>query len=83
MEKELLNCREAALGLLEFISESPSPFHAAASIEKRLRQAGFVLLPEYERWNLERGGKYYVMRGGSSIAAFLIRRRRKKSGDFR
>ena len=72
MEKELLNCREAALGLLEFISESPSPFHAAASIEKRLRQAGFVLLPEYERWNLERGGKYYVMRGGSSIAAFLI-----------
>ena len=33
--------RDAALGLLEYIQASPTPFHAVAASLDRLRAAGF------------------------------------------
>ncbi|MBQ3864932.1 MAG: M18 family aminopeptidase [Clostridia bacterium] len=56
--------------LLDFISESPSMFHTAASISRRLEQNGFVRLSENKPWQIALGGKYYVTRNGSSIIAF-------------
>ena len=82
MEKEQISCREAAVGLLDFISKSPSPFHVTANIEKYLKEDGYEFLPESRRWHLQRGGKYYVMRNGSSIAAFQIPQNFKELQGF-
>ena len=64
--------RLAAEGLLGFIKESPSMFHAVRSIRTRLDKAGFVYLPEVQPWECEPGGSYYTVRNGSSVIAFKV-----------
>lgn len=59
-------------GLLKFIQDSPSCFHAIKNICDELDQAGYDLLLENERWNIQKGGKYYVVRNMSSVIAFQI-----------
>ena len=56
--------------LIDFLDESPSCYHAVANIEKKLR--GYVKLNEKDKWYLEPGGSYYVVRNDSSIIAFKI-----------
>ena len=58
--------------LLEFISSSPTAFHAAETIRKRFLEEGFTELKEEEPWELEKGGKYFVMRNHSAIIGFSI-----------
>ena len=58
--------------LLEFISSSPTAFHAAETIRKRFLEEGFTELKEEEHWELEKGGKYFVMRNHSAIIGFSI-----------
>lgn len=64
--------RTAALDLLDFIDASPSPWHAVETCASRLKAAAYVELNEQERWSLQAGGRYYVVRGGSSIIAFIV-----------
>jgi len=64
--------RAQAQDLLDFIDASPSPWHAVATCKQRLLAAGFRRLEEFDRWDLEAGGRYFVIRGGSSIIAFTI-----------
>ncbi|NJD08221.1 MAG: M18 family aminopeptidase [Methylococcaceae bacterium] len=66
-----VEARAAALDLIDFIDASPSPWHAVASVEKRLLDRGYRNLPESERWRLEAGGRYLVVRGGSIVAFAL------------
>ncbi len=61
---------EAAEGLIAFIEESPSMFHAAAAARRRLDEAGFVYLREGDVWQLEPGCGYYTVRNNSSVIAF-------------
>ncbi len=58
--------------LLKFIEKSPSCFHAVENITAELSALGYSELFEGEKWNLERGGKYYVTRNSSSVIAFVI-----------
>lgn len=58
--------------LQEFLVESPGCFHAVAAIQRRLDAAGFTALSEQERWALEPGKGYYVVRGGASILSFKL-----------
>ena len=58
--------------LLEFIRQSPTAFHAVASVSAMLRNAGFTELSETERWELNAGGTYFTTRHGSSLIAFRI-----------
>lgn len=60
--------RAHAQDLLNFIDASPSPWHAVQSITQRLLAQGFVPLQEKQRWKLDAGKGYYVVRGGSLIA---------------
>ncbi|HEX8978695.1 MAG TPA: M18 family aminopeptidase [Parasulfuritortus sp.] len=60
--------------LLDYLDASPTPWHAVASAETRLRAAGFARLEERERWQLAAGGRYYVTRGESSLIAFVAGR---------
>lgn len=58
--------------LLDFLWESPTPFHAVESAVTRLRLAGFRALDECESWGALESGGYYVVHGGSALAAFVV-----------
>jgi aspartyl aminopeptidase len=58
--------------LFSFLSSSPTPFHAVAAIEDKLRRHGFKQLPENQPWLLEKGFSYYVTRENSAIIAFTL-----------
>lgn len=64
--------RTQAQALIDFIDASPSPWHAVQSAEQYLLAQGYVRLHEAERWQLQEGGRYFVVRGGSSIIAFAL-----------
>lgn len=63
--------------LLEFLKNSPTPFHATSNLKKTLTDSGFTALDESENWLLEEGKGYYVTRNESSIIAFQL-----APGDF-
>ena len=57
---------------LQFVSESPTAFHAVAAASKRLEQHGFSRLFEGQSWDLSAGQGYFVTRNQSSLIAFRI-----------
>ena len=57
---------------LDFISHSPSQFHAVDALCKELEAHGFTMLNEREQWNIVPGGRYMVTRNRSSVMAFTI-----------
>ena len=59
-------------GLLAFLAQSPTPFHATTGLAALLDGAGFEALPETADWALRPGGRYYTVRNGSSIVAFVL-----------
>ncbi len=69
---EMIDHKSSARKLINFISTSPSKFHAVANIARRLLHDGYTELKESEDWALEVGGKYFVTRNRSSIIAFKI-----------
>ena len=58
--------------LIDFISASPTAFHAVDEISARLVQAGFEKISESECPTLLPGGSYFLTRNGSSIIAFRL-----------
>ncbi|KAL9113442.1 MAG: hypothetical protein Q9227_002483 [Pyrenula ochraceoflavens] len=64
---------------IDFLNNSPSPFHAVDSAATKLKKAGFKHLKERDSWAsaCEPGGKYYLTRNGSTIVAFAIGKRWK------
>lgn len=58
-------------GLLDFLADSPTPFHATKELSHRLDKAGFIKLDEADTWSLEKGKQYYVTRNDSSLIAFV------------
>lgn len=57
---------------LNFLKASPTVYHAADTISAKLKKEGFSELKETEKWNLKRGGKYFVRREETLIAAFIL-----------
>jgi aspartyl aminopeptidase len=55
--------------LLQFIQNSPTPYHATQQVIAQLNVAGFQALSETDAWTLQ-AGQYYVVRNDSSIIAF-------------
>ncbi|TCS83708.1 M18 family aminopeptidase [Tepidibacillus fermentans] len=66
------NERELALDLIHFIDHSPTAFHVVANIKQQLNQKGFKELDFGQRWNLQKGEKYYVTKNDSAIIAFIV-----------
>ncbi|MFJ2542510.1 M18 family aminopeptidase [Microbacterium sp. NPDC087589] len=54
--------------LADFVAASPSSYHAAAEVARRLEDAGFERLSEEDAWELSPGGRYVVVRDGAAIA---------------
>jgi aspartyl aminopeptidase len=66
MQKKVFN-----QGLLKYLKESPTPFHATANMAALLGSNGFKELHETESWSTG-AGKYFVTRNQSSIIAFVL-----------
>lgn len=58
--------------LLSFLDHSPTAWHAVENIKKQLEGQGFSQLKEQDTWNIQPGGRYFVIRNGSSICAFIM-----------
>ena len=63
---------EASKRLIGFLDTNPSPFHVIEALGKMYENAGFKRLSEKERFEVKKGGNYYVTRNNSSIIAFKI-----------
>lgn len=61
-------------GLLNFLRQSPTPFHAVQQMQRQLQEEGFIELREADHWQLVPGGRYFVSRNGSSLIAFVLGR---------
>lgn len=63
--------------LLDFISTSPTPFHAVSTMAGMLEKKGFRRLDEKAQWSFQDSkqvvGRYYVTRNDSSIVAFQLK----------
>lgn len=69
--------------LLDFIDNSPSPWHAVASIEAELEKFQFIRLDETEKWQLQAGRRYYVVRDDSSIILLVPGNKPPAESGFR
>ncbi len=56
--------------LLQFIEDSPTPFHASKNLSEMLEAAGFKRLNETSEWKLDSRDKFYVTRNDTSLIAF-------------
>ena len=57
-------------GLMNFIRNSPTPFHAVAEMATLLDTANFVRVEESQHWQLEKNKSYYTIRNESALIAF-------------
>lgn len=57
---------------MELLGRSHSPFHAVYQMQQALLSSGFTKLEESKRFDVRRGGKYFITRNGTSIIAFMI-----------
>lgn len=66
MEKEL------ALDLIDFLYTSPTAYHSVKTVKERLDLNGFSEIKESDKWNLQKDGKYYVIKNDSALIAFTV-----------
>jgi len=59
-------------GLMAFLDESPSPFHAVTAMQRALQEHGFNDLDPGAPWSIGDRDKALVIRNGSSLIAFRM-----------
>lgn len=59
-------------GLVSFLQDSPTPFHVVENMAQILLRAGFQRLYEKDAWQLQQGGRFFVVRQHGSIIAFSL-----------
>ena len=59
-------------GLIAFLDESPSPFHAVTAMQRALQEHGFNDLDPGAPWSIGGRDKALVIRNGSSLIAFRL-----------
>ena len=64
--------KKDAQKLLDYLYDSPTPFHATDNAARRLAAAGFKELLECDAWDITPGGKYFLRKNSSSFAAFIV-----------
>ncbi len=78
-----MSAKQDVQHLLNFIDESPTPWHAVASIEAAIQAFQFVKLNETVKWQLQVGGRYYVVRDDSSIVLFVLGHKTPAESGFK
>lgn len=64
--------KQHAQDLIDFIYESPSPYHVVKNAKAKLDKVGFTALDLRDKWDLAKGGKYYVTTNDTAIFAFIV-----------
>ncbi len=65
------NKLDFAKDLINFIDDSPTNFHLVENVKNILLKNDFKELKATERWNIEKGEKYFTIKNDSSIVAFV------------
>ena len=60
------------MNIKEFLDKSYTAYHATENGALMLQEAGFTRLNLGDKWQLARGGKYFVTRNGSALIAFVV-----------
>lgn len=79
----MLQPKEIAQNLIDFIDKSPTMFHTIETIKQKLVNQGFIHLHQHEKWNLKIGGKYYITSNDSALIAFVINTDTPEEEGFR
>ncbi len=58
--------------LFRFITASPTPYHATQYMAEQFTEAGFEHLREDEKWEVQAGNSYYIIREDGALAAFSL-----------
>ena len=69
--------------LLEFIDNSPTPFHAVEEMKSKLIEQGYSELKESDAWELTNNSKHFVTRNDSSLIAFIVGTKTKDASGFK
>jgi len=56
----------------EYLYKSYTAYHAVLNAKKILDENGYTRLYDFNKWNLEKDGKYYITKNSSAIIAFRI-----------
>ena len=64
--------KQYALELIDFLDKSPVNFLAIDTLRKELEKNGFERLCGKDKWELKKGGKYYMVKNKSALFAFII-----------
>ena len=67
-----LEIKGFAREIIEFIDDSPSPYHAVKNSSSILEENGFTKLESTDKWELKLGGRYYIKKTNSTVIAFTI-----------
>ncbi len=74
MTKKRSNAGSVVGGLLEFISCSPTPFHAVQQLSLRLNNSGFEAISPDQNWDANpQGEQFYFTHNDSSLIAVSLR----------
>ena len=70
---------------MEFLDQSPDPFHCVQTSVDRLQSAGFVELHEDQPYagKLQPGGKYYFTKNKSTLVAFAVGEQYQPGNGFK
>lgn len=60
------------MNIQQFLQTSYTAYHTVANCKAILDANGFAQLHVGKKWDLQKGGKYYVTKNDSTIAAFVV-----------
>lgn len=66
------NYQKFAEGLLQYLNDSSTAFHAVENAAALLRENGFQELKETEKWSLKKEGRYFIVKNSSALIAFTV-----------
>jgi len=67
---------------IQFLNDSPSPYHAVDTISRLLKQNNFKKLEEKDDWSTLSPGNYYFTRNQSTIVAICVPPKWKPGNGF-
>lgn len=67
-----MEVKSFAREVIEFIDESPSTCHVVKNCSDILDENGFERIMPREKWEIKKGGKYFLKKSSSTIIAFTV-----------
>lgn len=67
-----MEVKSFAREVIEFIDESPSTCHVVKNCSDILDEKGFERIMPGEKWEIKKGGKYFLKKSSSTIIAFTV-----------